>query len=130
MTEGLYHELKEHRKRQNEIKLKMGTDYDDKGFVVATKTGNFVLASNLSRAFRLIRDKLDISQIRFHDLRHTHASLLFSLREHPKVVQERLGHSSIEITMDTYSHMLPNMQESAAQKLDEMFENTPNKNLS
>lgn len=121
MSEGLILELKKHKSKQNKIKLRVGEDYDDKGFVVATKTGTFVLPTNLSRAFRLIRNKLKIKQIRFHDLRHTHASLLFSQNVHPKIVQERLGHSSIEITLDTYSHMLPNMQETAAQKLDEMF---------
>lgn len=121
MSEVLIAELKKHKKKQSEHILKMGHDYDNQNFVVATKVGTFVLGSNLSRAFRLIRDRLDIEKIRFHDLRHTHASLLFAEKEHPKVVQERLGHSSIEITMDTYSHMLPNMQEEAARKLDERF---------
>src|SRR5699024_7357871 len=127
MSDGLLQELKKHKAKQNKLKLQIGKDYDDQGFVVATKVGTFVLPSNISRAFRLIRDKLKIKKIRFHDLRHTHASLLFSQNVHPKIVQERLGHSSIEITLDTYSHMLPNMQEGAAQKLDEMFEITPNK---
>src|SRR5690625_4521169 len=121
MSENLISELKKHKGKQNEHKLRDRKDYNDQGFVAATKTGTFILPSNLSRSFRTIRQKLKIKQIRFHDLRHTHASLLFSLKEHPKVVQERLGHSSIEITMDTYSHMLPNMQKSAAQKLDDMF---------
>lgn len=125
ISNRLIHELKEHRTKQNKHRLMIGKDYDNQGFVVATKTGTFVLSSNISRAFRLIRDKLDIKQIRFHDLRHTHASLLFKQKEHPKVVQERLGHSSIEITMDTYSHMMPNMQEAAAQKLDELFDKKP-----
>ncbi|MGX4668818.1 tyrosine-type recombinase/integrase [Cerasibacillus sp. JNUCC 74] len=89
------------------------------------------MPTNLGRAFRLRRDKLikngiKLKKIRFHDLRHTHASLLFSQKEHPKVVQERLGHSSIEVTLDTYSHMLLNMQESAVQTLDEMFLNLKN----
>ncbi|MEK5450980.1 tyrosine-type recombinase/integrase [Paenibacillus sp. FSL R7-0331] len=50
-------------------------------------------------------------KIRFHDLRHTHATLLLKAGVHPKIVQERLGHSSINITLDTYSHILPNLQE-------------------
>src|SRR5690625_2919070 len=125
MSESLLFELKTHKNIQNEHKFRLGKDYNDQGFVAATKRGTFILPSNLSRSFRTIRKKLDIKQIRFHDLRHTHASLLFSLKEHPKVVQERLGHSSIEMTMDTYSHMMPNMQESAAKKLDEMFSKKP-----
>lgn len=129
MSEGLMFELKKHKNKQNEHKVKLGEDYNDEGFVAATKSGTFILPTNLSRSFRLRRDKLikngiELKKIRFHDLRHTHASLLFNLNVHPKIVQERLGHSSIEITMDTYSHMLPNMQESAAQKLDEMFDKT------
>jgi integrase len=55
--------------------------------------------------------------IRFHDLRHTHASLLLKAGVHPKVVQERLGHSSIAITLDIYSHVAPGMQEAAAAQL-------------
>lgn len=121
MSENLLDELKKHKATQSEHKMRYRKDYDDQNFVVATKLGTFVLPSNIARAYRLIRNKLDIKQIRFHDLRHTHASLLFKQNVHPKIVQERLGHSSIETTLDTYSHMLPNMQETAAQKLDEMF---------
>lgn len=121
MSDNLMEELKKHKVIQSEHKMKYRKDYDDQGFVVATKQGTFVLPHNISRAFRLIRNKLELKQIRFHDMRHTHASLLFKENVHPKIVQERLGHSSIETTLDTYSHMLPNMQESAAQKLDEMF---------
>jgi len=59
--------------------------------------------------------------IRFHDLRHTAATLLLGQNVHPKVVQERLGHSQISVTMDTYSHVMPSMQRDAADKLDAMF---------
>jgi integrase len=54
-----------------------------------------------------------VKRIRFHDLRHTHTTLLLQANVHPKVVQERLGHSSITVTMGTYSHVTPNMQEEA-----------------
>jgi len=56
--------------------------------------------------------------VRFHDLRHTHATQLLQAGVHPKVVQERLGHASIGITLDTYSHVMPGMQEEAAKKID------------
>lgn len=59
--------------------------------------------------------------IRFHDLRHTAATLLFREKVHPKVVQERLGHARIQITLDTYSHTIPSMQRAAAKRLDRMF---------
>lgn len=105
-----------------QLEIKVGTAYVDQDFVVATKSGTIVLPTNIARAYRLISNKLEIKHIRFHNLRHTHASLLFKQNVHPKIVQERLGHSSIETTLGTYSHMLPNMQESAAQKSDEKFD--------
>ena len=58
--------------------------------------------------------------MRIHDLRHTHASLLLKVGVHPKVVSERLGHSSVTITLDRYSHLLPGLQEAAAAKFDEL----------
>ena len=59
--------------------------------------------------------------IRFHDLRHTHATLMLQQGVHPKVVSERLGHSTIGITMDTYTHVLPNMQKEAAQQFEQLI---------
>ena len=59
--------------------------------------------------------------IRFHDLRHTFTTLMLQNGEHPKLVQEMLGHATIAITMDTYSHVLPNMQESAAAAMEEVL---------
>lgn len=63
-----------------------------------------------------------IQRIRFHDLRHTCATLLLSKSIHPKIVQEILDHSTISITPDTYSHVLPNMQEKAIRVMDELLE--------
>jgi integrase len=65
-----------------------------------------------------LADAPDVPRIRFHDLRHTHASHLLRAGVHPKVVSERLGHSQVGITMDTYSHVLPGMQEEAARRVD------------
>ena len=58
--------------------------------------------------------------IRLHDARHTHASLMLKYGIHPKVVQERLGHSSIQITLDTYSHVAPGLQQAAVEGFDKM----------
>jgi integrase len=66
------------------------------------------------------------SPIRFHDLRHTSATLLLAAGVHPKVVQERLGHSQIGITLDTYSHVVPSMQLEAASKLDTLMRSSRN----
>jgi integrase len=59
-----------------------------------------------------------VPHIRFHDLRHTHATMLLEQDVHPKIVSERLGHASVAITLDTYSHVLPSMQRAVAERLD------------
>ena len=71
----------------------------------------------LSQAFERAVKASELPTIRFHDLRHTHATLMLTAGVHPKVVQERLGHASIQITLDTYSHVMPGMQEDAATKV-------------
>jgi integrase len=73
----------------------------------------------ITRAWQAGCKKAGVKVIRFHDARHTHATLLLKAGVHPKIVQERLGHSSISITLDTYSHVIPGMQETAAKKFDE-----------
>jgi integrase len=72
--------------------------------------------------FKPLLKRADLPDIRFHDLRHTSATLLLSQGVHPKVVQERLGHSQISVTLDTYSHMLPTLQVEAAGKLDSLLQ--------
>lgn len=74
--------------------------------------------------FKPLLKKAGLPDIRFHDLRHTSATLLLAAGVHPKVVQERLGHSQISVTLDTYSHVLPTMQKEAASKLDQMLGGT------
>ena len=88
------------------------------GFVVQLKNGQPVNPDYLGRAFKRCKEKagLDI-EATFHTIRHTHASILLKAGVHPKVVQERLGHSSIQITLDTYSHLIPSMQEEAMKNI-------------
>jgi integrase len=75
-------------------------------------------AKNLTaRSFKPLLKRAKLPNIRFHDLRHTFATLMLQNGEHPKVVQEMLGHATIAITMDTYSHVLPNMQRDAVERL-------------
>ncbi|GAH79326.1 unnamed protein product, partial [marine sediment metagenome] len=72
--------------------------------------------------FAKVLHKTRLPHIRFHDLRHTHATLMLKQGIHPKIVSERLGHASIAITLDTYSHILPGLQEAAAKSFDELLE--------
>jgi len=77
----------------------------------------------LARSFRPLLAKAGLPSIRFHDLRHTAATLLLTANEHPKVAQERLGHAKVSTTLDIYSHVLPSLQRNAAAKLDDMLTN-------
>jgi integrase len=113
-------ELKKHRTVILQEKLSC-EEYFDNDLVVCQQNGKPVSKSNFHKFWVRRLAKSEVRRIRFHDLRHTCASLLFSINTHPKVVQELLGHQSIKITMDTYSHMLPNMQEDAVNELDEML---------
>lgn len=115
--------LREHRAQQAVLRLRHGPRYQDQGYIFATETGSPISARNLNqRHFKplLIRAKLPPT-LRPYDLRHTCATLLLSAGIHPKVVQERLGHSHIGLTLDVYSHVLPGMQEMASAKLEGML---------
>jgi integrase len=89
--------------------------------VVCTQHGTPFNPANIRRTFKRIIKMADVPDIRFHDLRHTHATLLLSNGVNVKVISERLGHSNIKVTLDTYSHVLPSMQEEVARKLDEII---------
>jgi integrase len=88
------------------------------GLIFTTSTGKPISPRNLLRHFKATIEASGLPQIRFHDLRHTHASLLLAAGVHPKVVQERLGHSQISLTLDTYSHLIPSMQTEAAKQFE------------
>jgi integrase len=83
-----------------------------------SQVGTPMNAKNFTaRSFKPLLKRAKLPNIRFHDLRHTFATLMLQNGEHPKVVQEMLGHATIAITMDTYSHVLPNMQRDAVARL-------------
>lgn len=111
--------LREHRRRQLEERLALGPVWQDEwDLVFTTEVGTPLHPSNVARrSFRPLLVRAGLPRIRFHDLRHTAATLLLAGGEHPKVVQERLGHSSIALTLDTYSHVLPVADEQAAHTL-------------
>lgn len=90
--------------------------------VFQSEDGTALHASNLHRrSFQKIMERAGVSRIRFHDLRHTAATLMLGRGVHPKVVQERLGHRSIRLTLDTYSHVLPTMQQQAVAAVADLF---------
>lgn len=105
------------RKAQMEERLALAGHYQDHGLVFAQADGSPVHPERLTMVFDRRVAKSGLPRLRFHDLRHTHATLALQAGVHPKVVQERLGHSSIAITLDTYSHVIPSMQEQAARTI-------------
>lgn len=111
-------ELKAHRTRQAEEQLKLGIRPDDDSFVVAQVDGRPLKPVSLTHEWTRLLAKTSLPRIRFHDLRHTHASQMLAAGVHPKVASERLGHSTIGITLDLYSHVMPGMQADAAEQVD------------
>jgi len=81
---------------------------------------------SLTKAFTRIARSSGLHGVRFHDLRHSHASIMLKQGIHPKIVSERLGHASIQITLDTYSHVVPGLQQQAAERFDAAFTNRYN----
>jgi integrase len=117
--------LTKHRKQQVEARMKMGAQYNDAGYVFARPDGSPVKIDGLRGDWRRLMREIDVPTITFHSLRHTHATLLFQQDVHPKVVQERLGHSSVRITLDIYSHVIPSMQDKVAEDFGALL--TPKK---
>lgn len=110
--------LQAHRERQDESRRSQGESYIDQDLVFAQAHGVPFEPVQVPLAFsRLIRDS-DLPRIRFHDLRHTNATIMLAKNIYPKIVSERLGHASIHITLDTYSHVLPRLQDEAAAAMD------------
>jgi integrase len=115
--------LKQHRVRQVEEKLKAGTAWTDHDLVFSSTVGGHLHTSRILFAqFKQLLKEADLPDIRFHDLRHSSATMLLSLGVHPKVVQEILGHSQISMTMDIYSHVLPTMQRETMSKLNDALQ--------
>jgi integrase len=111
--------LRKHRKNQAQEKLLFGPGYEESGLVVTRVDGRPVYPRTLDKHWYKYVELAGVQKIRFHDLRHTHASLLLQQGVHPKIVSERLGHSTINITLDTYSHVLPGLQEQVAKEFGE-----------
>jgi integrase len=112
--------LKAHRKKQLVEKMELAGLYQDDAMIFATGVGTPVNPENLvNRSFKPLLKRARLPEIRFHDLRHTCATLLLGRGVHPKFVQELLGHATIAMTLDTYSHYLPSMGDQAAGAMGE-----------
>ncbi|MGE8079068.1 tyrosine-type recombinase/integrase [Peribacillus loiseleuriae] len=119
-------ELKKHQLWQKERKLKYGIPYSEDGYITANHKGEALNPNYVYNHFIKMIKKTGLKKIRFHDLRHTHATIMLQLGEHPKIVSERLGHSSIEMTMNTYSHVTPDMQQDSSDRFEEALKNAKN----
>ncbi|MGD9934607.1 MAG: tyrosine-type recombinase/integrase [Dehalococcoidia bacterium] len=113
--------LREHRAAQLEHRLAVGPAWEDHGLVFCQPNGRPHEPGQVSKAFARLISRTQLPHVRFHDLRHTAATLLLSAGQNPKVVSERLGHASVNITLDTYSHVLPNLQREAADAMDRIL---------
>lgn len=109
--------LREHRRSQAEVRLALGNTYQDFDLVVTRPDGRPCSPDAFSKAFHRLSHRLDLG-VRLHDLRHTHATMLLQQNIHPKVVSERLGHATVGLTLDTYSHVLEGMDREAANCID------------
>jgi integrase len=124
ISTSVVEELKIHQEEQNKQKLRLGAAYTDNDLVCPSSTGHPANTQIAVHYFKVYSERAGVPVIRFHDLRHTHATLLLKLGENPKVVSERLGHSTIQLTLDRYSHVLPDMQKEASSKFERAMKNT------
>ena len=114
--------LRVHKKRQAEEQLAAGPAWQERDLIFPTRIGTPMRGDNLrKRSLRPLLEKVGLPPLTFHELRHTFATFQLAAGERPKVVQEILGHSSIKTTMDTYSHVIPGMQEEAAGRLQRLL---------
>jgi integrase len=115
LDEGTLAVLREHRRRQNEERLSVGPAWNGSvDYVFTDELGAPVHPDAFSRAFRRHVAAADLPAIRLHDLRHSYATLALKAGVHPKVVSERLGHATIGVTLDLYSHVTPSIARDAA----------------
>lgn len=118
----LLNKLAAHKRKQAAARLQAGASWHAHDLLFCSELGTPLQIPNLTyRYFRPILEKAELPRIRLYDLRHTCATLLLIAEENPKVVSERLGHSTIVLTLDTYSHVIPTMQRQATARLEKML---------
>ena len=99
----------------------LGPNWHSTGFVFTRPGGRPADPDDVTRTFIRIARSIGLTGVRLHDLRHTHATLMLAANVHPKIVSERLGHASVTITMDIYSHVLPGLQRDAATSFSKLL---------
>ena len=120
LTTGALEALERHRERQENQRSSSGDNWKDWGLIFCTRRGTPIRRDNLhDKYWKPLLRRAGLPDIRFHDLRHTCATLLLTRGVHPKIVSEMLGHSSIAITLDTYSHVIPGLGEAAARAMED-----------
>jgi len=117
--------LKKQRAYQSEQRQKAGEKWEDHNLVFTNAHGKYIPPKLLWKKYKALLAEAQLPNIRFHDLRHSAATLMLTMGVHPKVVQELLGHSQISMTLDIYSHVLPSMHRDAMSKLDDIFKQQP-----
>ncbi len=113
--------LREHRDRQNAEKKRGGERWNDSGFVFTGPEGRPLDGSAISKQFHRVLERAGLPQRRFHDLRHSCATLLLVQGVSPRVVMDVLGHFQIGLTMNTYSHVIPELRREAADRMDHLL---------
>jgi integrase len=121
ISDSVVQSLQRHRAKQTEHKWHLGEVYKDQGMVFATLFGDPIHPNTLALHFHRLCATAGVPKIRIHDLRHTSATLMLANNVHPKIVQERLGHSDVGMTLNRYSHVTMDMQREAADKLDDLM---------
>jgi integrase len=114
--------LREHRKRQFLAMAEAGAEWQDNDLVFCTSLGTPLNPNHVLEKFKALLQQAGLPDMRFHDLRHSAATILLDTGIHPKIVQEMLGHNQISMTMDIYSHVLPTMQQDTARKLNDVLD--------
>ena len=126
LTAGAIEALGRHRGRQEAERAAAGDNWNDQGLVFATRVGTPIHRANLHHeSWKPLLRRAGARDVRFHDLRHTCATLLITKGVHPKIVSEMLGHSSIAITLDIYSHVIPGLGDAAALAMEDALDDDP-----
>jgi integrase len=121
IPENIAAKLKQHRKKQLEVKMKNREFYNDNDYLFCDKFGNPLDTKKIPRAFKTVLKKAGIRDMKFHSLRHTYATRLFEVGVPIKTVQALLGHTDITTTMNIYTHVMPEQMDMAADKINALF---------